>query len=104
MKTVLPDFRFTTAERILKVQETLINRALGALSQAMQSSFDAVWNNPHQTPAQMLAAQGNKAVSNFEDHARTVVYLLQSGEEVPAKYQAAPLPYTAHQDGTITLD
>jgi hypothetical protein len=104
MKTVLPETRLTLAERLLKSEEPKINRALEMLSQAMQSSFDAVWNNPRQTPAQMIAAQGTAAVANFQDHARAVAYLMQSGIDVPAKYQAAPLPYTAHADGTITLD
>lgn len=104
MKTIIPDARFTLEERTLKAQEATINRALTLLKQAMQSSFDAVWNNPHRTPSQMLAAQGVKAEGNFLDHARTVAYLLQSGVEVPTQYQSAPQAYTVHDDGSITLD
>ena len=104
MKTIIPGARLTIEERLLKNQEPLINRALNLLLEATTKSFDVVWENSARTPAQMIAAQGTEAVANFQDHARSVTYLMQSGVTVPAKYQAAPLPYTAHSDGTITLD
>lgn len=104
MKTIIPGTRLTIEERLLKNQESPINRALDSLLEATKKSFDAVWENTARTPAQMIAAQGTAAVANFQDHARTVAYLMQSGVTVPAKYQSAPLPYTAHADGTITLD
>lgn len=104
MKTIIPGARLTIEERLLKNQESLINRALNLLLEATTKSFDAVWENSERTPAQMIAAQGTAAVANFQDHARAVAYLMQSGIDVPAKYQAAPQPYTAHENGTITLD
>jgi hypothetical protein len=104
MKTIIPETKLTIEERLLKVEESRVNRALNLLLEAMTKSFDAVWENPAKTPAQMIAAQGTAARGNFQDHARTVVYLIQSGVAVPAKYQSAPRDYTVHDDGTVTLD
>jgi hypothetical protein len=104
MNSILPPENRSIERQFLEIEERKKTKSLDALLASCTSTFDSVWNNPHRTPAQMIAAQGTKAKANFEDHARTVIYLLGMGVAVPAKYQAAPLPYTAHDDGTITLD
>lgn len=89
----------TDSERVLLSFEARRNALLRQLLSITQDTFDAVWEKPES----MLAAQGVQATANFEDHARTVAYLIGMGVDVPAKYQAAPVPYTIKADGTITL-
>jgi hypothetical protein len=104
MNSILPPVNRSIERQFLEIEDRKKTKSLEALLTSCTSTFDAVWNNPRRTPAQMIEAQGARAKANFEDHARTVIYLLSMGVDVPAKYQAAPLPYTAHEDGTITLD
>lgn len=104
MNSILPAVNRSIERQFLEVEDRKKVRSLDALLASCMSTFDAVWSNQKRTPAQMIAAQGTRAKANFEDHARTVVYLLSMGVDVPEKYQAAPSPYTAHEDGTITLN
>lgn len=77
--------------------------ALTVLKSATVEAFHALWDD-HETVADKLAVMGVNAVASFDQHARTVAFLLASGVEMnPADY-TPPLPYTAHKDGTITLN
>ena len=67
------------------------------------TAFHLLWDDADKRSAK-LAVMGTNAVAAFEQHARTVQYLLASGVEMdPADY-TPPAAYTAHEDGTITLD
>lgn len=77
--------------------------ALTALKSATIESFNGLWSDPD-TVADKLAVMGVNAVASFQQHARTVEFLLASGVEMdPADY-TPPRAYTAHADGTITLN
>lgn len=104
MKSILPPENRSIERQLFEIEDRKKTKALDALLTSCTSTFDAVWNNAKRTPAQMFAAQGTRAKANVEDHARTVIYLLQMGVDVPEQYQSAPLAYTAHDDGRITLN
>jgi hypothetical protein len=100
MHKIIPQKTLSDAERKLLSLEARKNAVLNTLLDVVTKTFDAVWDDP----VEMLAAQGTQAEANFQDHARTVIFLIRSGVDVPVKYQAAPQAYTIHSDGTITLD
>ena len=85
------------------------NAALENLKITAITAFDLLWDDP-ETRAAKLAVMGTNAVAAFEQHARTVQYLLESGVALdPADYTPPVtvgdnLGYTKHDDGTITLD
>jgi len=76
------------------------NAALENLKITAITAFHLLWDNPAET----LAVMGTNAVAAFEQHARTVQYLLASGVEMKPSDYTPPVAYTAHEDGTITLD
>lgn len=76
---------------------------LDGLKSAAVSAFRRLWGDSESRAAK-LAVMGTNAVAAFEQHARTVQYLLASGVEMdPADY-TPPVDYMAHNDGTITLE
>ena len=77
--------------------------ALEGLKSAAISVFKRLWDEPP-SRAGKLAVMGTKAVAKFQQHARTIQYLLESGVEMDPEDYTPPVPYTAHEDGTITLD
>lgn len=87
---------------VLRMTE-IRNAALDNLKLTAVTTFHLLWDDAD-TRAAKLAVMGTNAVAAFEQHARTVQYLLASGVEMdPADY-TPPAAYTAHEDGTITLD
>jgi hypothetical protein len=78
-------------------------RATDTLEVSAKITFEGIWNNPDATPAEMLAGMGTRAVGGFTAHYYTVLALRAAGKDTSA-YDTPPLPYTAHEDGTITLD
>jgi hypothetical protein len=91
------------AFRMLARMEATSTRATDILEQSAKITFDGIWNNPDATPAVMLAAMGTEAVGGFAAHYHTVLALRAAGKDTSA-YDTPPLSYTAHADGTITLD
>ncbi len=79
-------------------------RQLLSLLQSTQREFDSLWHNPKATPAEQLAVRGNRAVAGFQLHAAAVALCQQAGIQYDYTKLVPPLEYTAHQDGTITLD
>jgi len=77
--------------------------ALEALKKATELTFRQVWRNVEFTPEQMIAAMGNKAVTNFDRHAATVGYLLSMGVQMKPESYTPPREYTKNAEGTITL-
>ena len=73
------------------------------LKSATVASFLDFWEDP-ETVADKLAVMGTKAVASFQQHARTVQFLLESGIEMDPSEYTPPIAYTPHEDGTITLD
>ncbi len=99
------------------------NAALSTMADSTARSLAVVWQSNEYTPAEALAAMGDKAVAIFQQHAAAVQYLWTDAARRAAFIAAlqrhnvaftisqngAPVftamrPYTAHGDGTITLD
>lgn len=91
------------AQSALAVAEQASKHALETLRAVCVQTFCSVWHNPNVTPAEMLAAMGTNAAAAFDQHARTVQYLLASGVTLDAADCTPPLAYTIHEDGSITL-
>lgn len=83
--------------------QSLANRAMDTLEQSTRATFDGAWKNTKSTPEKMLAEMGTKAKAAFVAHYYAVQALKAYGRDTSA-YDTPPLPYTTHQDGTITLD
>jgi len=91
-------------EQLLSV-ERLSNATLNLAAKNTKAVFDAIWNNPDPecTPARMFEEMGTHAVANLTSHYHMCQALAAAGYDVSA-YSTPPVKYTAHQDGTITLD
>ena len=85
--------------------------ALHALRTATIDSFQRLWIGGR--TAEMLEGFGAKAETGFAQHEATVQFILESAVRLNApELQIAPedytppvdMPYTVHDDGTITLD
>jgi hypothetical protein len=75
--------------------------ALEQLRLTTVEAFDSLWNCGR--TAEMLQLMGSNAVSAFQQHARTVQFLLESGVQLDPSEYTPPAEYKAHEDGTITL-
>lgn len=89
----------------LGVAGALSFKTLSTLRREAYQFFRWVWYNTDEgcSPAQMLAAMGNKAVSNFTLHYLIIQAIKASGIDVPESEYTPPLEYVKHADGTITL-
>lgn len=82
------------------------------LFQAWKASFDMLWNTAGGvTPEDRIAAMGTNAVELFDSSSALVEFLLEvvgdKDPEITAEIEqrVATIPsYTAHDDGTVTLD
>jgi len=83
--------------------QSLTNRAMDALEQSTRATFEGTWKNTKSTPGKMLAEMGTKAKSAFIAHYYAVQTLKACGRDTSA-YDTPTLPYTTHEDGTITID
>lgn len=90
-------------ERHLLALQDMANQQMSVLKQVCVSSFRQFWHGPV-SPELSLAKMGTKAAQWFAQHARTVTYLLQSGETLDPSDYTPPQAFTIHEDGTITLD
>lgn len=97
---IIPRKTLTEHERKLLSLEARKNAVHLNLLEEVKLTYDTVWEDP----IAFFAAQGTQGGSNMAQHALAVTYLIQAGVDVPEKYRSAPLPYTLHEDGTITLD
>lgn len=91
------------AEQVLIQSEDEATRALETLRLATINAFQRFWNGPVPT-ADLLAKLGTRAAASFQAHAAAVQFLLSQGVELAPPDYTPPVAYTAHQDGTITLD
>ena len=81
----------------------IANQALLNLKSECVETFRRLWYSDI-SPQDQLAVMGTNAVAAFTQHANTIMFLLQSGIGMnPADY-TPPLAYTAHEDGTITIN
>jgi hypothetical protein len=96
-------------DRLLPEYETLARmerasaRAIEGLKASTKGTFDGIWNNPQTTPARMLEIMGNRAKAGFTAHAAAVLALRAAGVDT-SEFDTPPLAYTAHENGTVTLD
>lgn len=79
--------------------------------QFITANWDHVWQNPSHTPAEIIAAMGPNAVEIFRTSAILTAAVYEIGASAPTptvlldpKYLSAKLPWTGHEDGTITLN
>ena len=87
-------------------------RIADSLFQAWKASFDLLWAPAGGvSPADRIAALGTNAVELFEANTALVEFMLavigEKDPEMTAQIQqrVASIPvYTAHEDGTVTLD
>jgi hypothetical protein len=76
---------------------------------AQQWCFDRLWKSPDATPQQILAKIGPRALEVFQRGGDAITFILgvHSGRPIasmtPDEY-TPPLPYTVHQNGTITIN
>jgi hypothetical protein len=102
---VSPALRATTQikNRTARLAETIIRE--------WEHGFDALWNNPQVTPAEVLAELGTDAAEVFELSAATVQFMaaILSGRldeklaAIQAKIAEKPAT-TVHEDGSVTID
>lgn len=112
--TVTPTAEQLKAARLARVVTEMERDGAHLLSQIqliVKKQWGNVWENKEFTPAEVLAAMGTKATEVFRSAAILTAAVYQIGAEAPtpatlldAKYLAAKLPYTAQEDGTITLN
>jgi len=81
-----------------------IPRTGAAMLEGHRACFGLLWHNPNATPAEILAELGTDAAAVFQRGADLVEFLLTKGiaSMDPAEY-TPPQAYTAHQDGTVTI-
>lgn len=78
----------------------LLNQSI----QTVKNQWESVWENQIFTPAEKLAQMGTDAVSIFDTAAKFTAAIYSIDPSLlDIKYLSAALPYTAHEDGTITL-
>lgn len=74
-----------------------------------QWCFERLWHSSDATPQQILAKIGPRALELFQRGGDGVQFILgvHNGRPIasmePEEY-TPPLPYTAHQDGSITIN
>ena len=91
------------AQQILRRHESSAASALNILHITTVTTFREFWKD-RETAEALLAEIGTNAVAAFAQHSAAVQFLLASGVTLaPADY-VPPFAFTAHQDGTITLD
>ncbi len=95
------------AFRLQREQAELIRAGQQLLQNSIQtvtSQWESVWENAVYTPAEKLAEMGADAVAIFQTSAifTAAIYSIDPSL-LDVKYLSAALPYTAHEDGTITL-
>lgn len=86
-----------------------ILRAVKAVGQAMieghRACFGGLWNHPHATPQEILAALGPRAKEVFDLGGKLVEFIIVNeiaSFDSPSEY-TPPLSYVKHDDGTVTL-
>jgi len=86
--------------RLIQDGQALLQQSLDVVTK----QWEGVWNNPVFTPAEKLSAMGTNACAIFDTSAifTAAIYSIDSSL-LDAKYLSAGLPYTRHDDGTITL-
>jgi hypothetical protein len=102
---ISPALRATTQikNRAARLAETIIRE--------WEHGFDALWNNPQATPAEVLAELGTDAAEVFELSSATCQFMaaILSGRldeklaDIQAKIAAKPAT-TVHEDGSVTID
>lgn len=95
------------AFRLQREQVELIRAGQQLLQNSIQTvrgQWEGVWENASFTPAEKLAEMGTDAVAIFQTAAifTAAIYAIDPSL-LDEKYLSAGLPYTAHEDGTITL-
>ena len=102
---ISPALRATTQikNRAARLAETIIRE--------WEHGFDALWNNPQATPAEILAELGTDAAEVFELSSATFQFMaaILSGRldeklaDIQAKIAEKPAT-TVHEDGSVTID
>lgn len=102
----------TAAEKIADSLIETMNAEVKHRVEIHKQIFDVVWHDERATPQQILAALGTKAKLLFQVSAANKAHLQTLATTVgktlndflPAEYQTPPLPFTIHNDGTVTID
>lgn len=71
----------------------------------VQRGWDLIWENPHYTDVEVLAALGTEAAEVFRLAAMFTADIYAADPTLlDVKYLSAKKPYTAHDDGTVTIN
>lgn len=106
MKSLAQHRPLFSSTAMLKVDRANLRtrQAIERFRDAQIKEFREFWNQPRQDIIDQLAIRGNKAIDAFTMHAQSVAFVIAQGIDYPSADYTPPFAYTAHQDGTITLD
>lgn len=92
----------TPAQKAAAQIESQINAMLGNLTGSFESIFEMVWSNSNASASDIFVALGPNGAQLFN-----VANIIQTAVNQIAPntlQQAAPLPYTINQDGSVTIN
>ena len=98
------------ADRSIQRFNTARPSLLRSSIHTIQENWSNIWENPDATPAEMLLAMGTNATQIFQTSADYTLVIYNIGQSMTPvvnldpKYLSAKYPYTAHEDGSITLN
>lgn len=93
----------TPAQELLLNQSSRLDNVLNTIHMHTVQSFREFWYGAV-PPAALLAELGTNAVRAFQAHAAAVTFLVANGVTLTPEDCVPPLAYTAHEDGSITLN
>jgi hypothetical protein len=112
--TILAGNRTDPVAPATRIATRIINQTAQAATQLVrqwEQGFDALWNNPNATPAEILVEMGTDAAEVFQLSTATAQLMAailpdtlpDDWARIQAKLAAKPA-VTAHEDGTVTID
>ena len=87
-----------TVAELFSTTRTAYDNLLGS----WQHGMDLIWSS--ESPADILSEMGTNAAGIVAAHTATVTFLESFSEGVTADRMVKVLPYTVHDDGTVTLN
>lgn len=93
----------TPVQSLLLEHSARLDNVLNMVHVHTVQSFREFWHGSV-PPDALLAELGTNAVRAFQAHASAVTFLAANGVVLAPEDCVPPMPYTAHEDGTITLN
>ncbi len=93
----------TAAESLLLAHSERMEATINTVHMATVASFREFWRGDV-PPAELLQRLGTNAGKAFSAHRSAVTFLLSNGVTLDPEDYIPPLAYTAHEDGSITLN